>query len=205
MKQFVRFFSCLLFLKGEHLTRHFPSSQVEHQALKAFDDAAALHCRCAAAHVLGGIWSIKSWRCKSPVSFGLQWSLPVNGDFHDMCCRSYLRKKLQILVQTNVDMVSNMYLCNSHSCVFLQEWWKEIVWNTPHPCVTWVGVLSKYHNGPRPWLCNGMLGALHVQGCLASGLDKLLNTAWILCIPWPHCRVGDLQAGIQPQRSRCNA
>ncbi len=25
------------------------------------------------------------------------------------------------------------------------------------------------HNGPRSWLCNGMLGALHVQGCLASG------------------------------------
>ena len=177
------------FPKSGPLIRHLPSSQVEHQALKAFDDAAALHCRCAAAHVLGGdlihqklemqITSI-IW---APVVSSGQWWFP----WHVLSI--VFEKKASNPSPNKCWHGIYMYLCNSNSCVFLQEWWEEIVWNTPHPCVAWVGVLSKYHNGPRPWLCNGMLGALHVQGMFDLGsrqtpqhcLDSMYSLTALSC------------------------
>ena len=197
-------FSMFAFPKSGPLIRHFPSSQSWTSGLESLRWCSCFALSLCGCPCFGGdlihqklemqITSI-IW---APVVSSGQWWFP----WHVLSI--VFEKKLQILVQTNVDMVSICIYAIQTPVFSCKNGGRKLFGTLPtlallgsesYPSITTVQGRDSAMVCWGPYMC---------RGCLTSGLDKLLNTAWILCIPWPHCRVGDHQAGIQLQRSRWN-
>lgn len=120
----------LLFLKAEHLTRHFPSWTSGLESLRWCSCFALSLCGCPCfggdlihqkleMQITSIIWA--------PVVSSAQWWFP----WHVLSI--VFEKKAPNPSPNKCWHGIYMYRCNSNSCVFLQEWWEEIVWNTSPP------------------------------------------------------------------------